>query len=227
MAVLYLIGGIAFMAKCEKCGKKISKDGVCSCTSAGENKSEALNVTSKKKFGDSLIEWGGLAFFIIILGVITLLAIGSPSRTAKKFAKAVSRENGGKTYCSLAYPDEFIDNIKSDEYIARHPSIKSWDNEVSDYKAAKEAEFKDGKLEVKSVEKKGRLSTDAVNCASSYFKTKFSVQNYHCTRGYEYKVTFDKEGSDKALSYNICVVKLKNDGWKVIEMSSERLIDEY
>lgn len=218
------------MAKCKKCGKEIPKGGVCSCTAAGENKSEeAVKKSWFKRLvsGDSFIEWAAVILFILLLGAITLLVIGSPKHTAKKFAKAITREKGGKTYFSLVYPDEFIDNIKSRDYIERHPSVKSWENELSDYRSAKEAEFKEGKLKVKDVENTGRLSTDAINSASNYFKTKFSVQNYHCTRGYEFKITFEKEGSDTYSGYSVCVVKLKNEGWKVIEMSAERLIDEY
>ncbi|MBQ8181608.1 MAG: hypothetical protein IJ010_06525 [Ruminococcus sp.] len=220
------------MAKCKNCGKEIPNGGVCSCTSANNNKSgsaAAVKESGLKKFfkGDSFIEWLGLIVLIIILVMITIFAIGSPKHGVKKFAKALTKENGAKSYFAMVYPDEFLENIKSKEYIERHPSIKSWDNELSDYKSAKKEEFSSGKLKVEKVEKISRLSTDGVNSASNYFKTKFSVQNYHCTKGYEYKITFDKEGTDTPQVYNVCVVKLKTDGWKIIEMNEERLIDEY
>lgn len=218
------------MAKCKNCGKEIPKGGVCSCTAADENKSEAAVKGSKLEKllkGDGFIEWMAVIVFILILGVIIVFAIGSPKHAAKKFAKSLTKEKGGKTYFSMVYPDEFLENIKSRDYVERHPSVKSWEDELSDYRSIKEEEFSGGKLKVKSVEKTGRLSTDAVNSASSYFKTKFGVQNYHCTRGYEFKITFDKEGSDTDPGYSVCVVKLKNDGWKIIEMTAAQLIDEY
>lgn len=214
------------MAKCKKCGKEIPKDGVCSCTVSGENvvKESGIKKIIKR---DSFIEWIAVIVLILILGLIVLLAIGSPKYAAKKFAKSLTKENGGKTYFSMVYPDEYINNIKDSSYVGKHPSVKSWDDDISNYKAAKENEFSDGKLKVEKVEKISRLSTDAVNSASDYFKTKYGVQNYHCTKGYEYKITFDKDGSDTAPGYTVCVVKLKNEGWKVIEMTSEKLIEEY
>ena len=203
------------MAKNKNGGNK--KD-AAKVNTAADNKSvsvsaEAVEASGVKKLlkGDSFLEWFAVILLILILLLITVLAIGSPKRSVKKFAKALTKENGGKTYFSMVYPDEFIDNIKSEEYLNKHASVT----------------LSNGKLKVEKIEKVSRLSTDGVNAASSYFKTKFTVNEYHCTKGYEYKITFDKEGSDSSLVYNVCVVKLKTDGWKIIEMDEERLIDEY
>ena len=220
------------MAKCKNCGKEIPKGGVCSCTSANNNKSgsaEAVKESGLKKIikGDSFIEWLGLIVIILILGVITILAIGSPKHGVKKFAKALTKENGAVSYFSMVYPDEYLDNIKSKEYIEKHPSVKKWEDELTAYQTAKKDEFSSGKMRVEKVEKVRRLSTEGVNSASNYFRSKFSVNNYHCTKGYEYKITFDKEGSDTPQVYNVCVVKLKTDGWKIVEMNEESLINEY
>ncbi|MBR3759642.1 MAG: hypothetical protein IKK47_01425 [Ruminococcus sp.] len=217
------------MAKNKNSGNK--KDAV-NVNTAADNKSvstEAVESSGVKKVlkSDSFIEWLAVILLILILALITVLAIGSPKRSVKKFAKALTKENGAKSYFAMVYPDEFIDNIKSKEYTDKHASVTSWDDELSNYKAAKKEEFNSGKLKVKKIEKVSRLSTDGVNAASNYFKTKFTVNNYHCTRGYEYKITFDKEGNDSTQAYNVCVVKLKTDGWKIIEMDEERLIDEY
>ncbi len=217
------------MAKNKNSGNK--KDAV-NVNTAADNKSvstEAVEASGVKKVlkSDSFIEWLAVILLILILALITVLAIGSPKRSVKKFAKALTKESGAKSYFAMVYPDEFIDNIKSKEYTDKHASVTSWDEELSNYKAAKKEEFSSGKLKVEKIEKVSRLSTDGVNAASNYFKTKFTVNNYHCTRGYEYKITFDKEGSDSPQAYNVCVVKLKTDGWKIIEMDEERLIDEY
>lgn len=214
------------MAKCKKCGKEIPKGGVCSCTDSAENtiKEKGLKNVLKR---DSFIEWTGIVVLILILGLIVLLAVGSPKHAAKRFAKSLTKEKGGKTYFSYVYPDEYIKNIKDATYVGKHSSVKSWDDDVSNYRSVKEEEFSGGKLKVEKVENTGRLSTEAVNSASNYFKTKYGVQNYHCTKGYEFKITFDKEGSDTAPSYTVCVIKLKKEGWKVIEMTPEQLIEEY
>ncbi len=217
------------MAKCKKCGKEIPNGGVCSCTGVNENKSESSKLPWFKRIfkGDGFIEWIAVIVLILVLGFITMLSIGFPNHAAKKFARSLTKEKSGKTYFSMIYPDEFIKNIKDSFYIERHPSVTSWDNELSNYKKLKKEEFSNGKLKVKKVEKTSRLSTEAVNAASNYFKTKFSVQNYHCTRGYEYSITFDKEGADESPIYRVCLVKLKNDGWKVIEMTAEQLMLDY
>ena len=212
--------------------KNIEKDSMRINAVADNNKSESLEAVKEsgiKKFfkGDSFIEWLAVIVLILILVVILVLSIGFPKRSVKKFAKALTKESGAKSYFSMVYPDEFLENIKNKDYIEKHPSITSWEDELSNYKKAKKEEFSNGKLKVKKVEKVSRLSTDGVNAASDYFKTKFTVQNYHCTRGYEYKITFDKEGADSPQVYNVCVVKLKTDGWKIIEMNEERLINEY
>lgn len=219
------------MAKNKNGGNK--KD-AAKVNTAADNKSvsvsaEAVEASGVKKLlkGDSFLEWFAVILLILILLMITVLAIGSPKRSVKKFAKALTKENGGKTYFSMVYPDEFIDNIKSEEYLNKHASVTSWEDELEKHNAAKKEELSNGKLKVEKIEKVSRLSTDGVNAASSYFKTKFTVNEYHCTKGYEYKITFDKEGSDSSLVYNVCVVKLKTDGWKIIEMDEERLIDEY
>lgn len=180
------------------------------------------NLPGNMKNNKSLVY--AAAGVIVLLIVLMLLVIstmsGGPNSVVKKYAKSTTDKRGGKTYYSLTYPDDVLKEIKGDG---------DYRDLIDEYNEMREDEidYLDGKATMPKFDKitrKEKLSKSQLRRAEEYFEflcESFDVDgdDIDVTKGYEikYRSKYKNEDGDKRnLKTTIWVVKVKGDGWKVL-----------
>ena len=85
------------------------------------------------------------------------------------------------------------------------------------------------KIEITSTKKVKKLSDEEIDYAKQYFEEiaeDYDVDaNIKIEEGYEYRVKgkINEDGDKETSNSKLCVVKIKGDGWKVINLSAEHL----
>lgn len=225
------------MAFCKFCGNEIPEGGTCSCQGAQDNAAPQQdnnaasfggdqgnnggfdNTVEKAKNNLPLIIGGVVGLIVLILVLVFIAGHTGAKGAANKYAKSMTKKNGGKVYSSLTLPDEYIKELKDDD---------KWDDMIDDYKDRMEDRLDDYKLTVKDVKKNKKLKKSALKGAEAYFEDTFDV-DVTVKKGYEFKIKTqmkDKEDGDKdTITTKVCVVKVKGDGWKVIPYDASDLAD--
>lgn len=173
------------------------------------------NLPGNMKGNKNLVLIAGGVLVVLILVLLVSLFSGGAGSTAKKYTKALTKKNGGKTILTLMYPDEYIDELKDDD---------EWKDEIEDWNDNMEDELDDIKIKIKKIEKKDKLSNKELKGAEAYFDYLYDC-DVDVKSGYEFKIKVQKndDGDKDTTSSEICVVKVKGDGWKVIPVSGKSL----
>lgn len=211
------------MAFCKFCGKEIPDGTTCSCQS-GANSAPAANNNNSNGGGVPLdtvkknlpMIIGGIVAFIVLICVLGFIGSHTGAKgAANKFAKAGTKKNGGKTVLSLTLPDDVIKDMKDDD---------EWKDSIEDYNDTMSDLLEDTKIKVKSVKKGKKLSKKALKGAEVYWEN-IGADDPKAKKGYVFKIKTQKksDGEKKTETEEICVVKFKGEGWKVIPKSSDSL----
>lgn len=221
------------MAFCKFCGKEISEGTVCE-DCAKKNAAEGNVAADDSTLGGAAS--GGLdqikkllpvcaAVVVVLIILIALLGGGGAKGAVKDFTKGMTSKNGAKKYYSATLLDDVIKEIKDDD---------DWDEMIEDWNDNTEDMLDDAKIKVKKIEKKGKLSNKECKAAEEFFENQADqydadVDDIDVKKGYEYRVKMQyKEDGDKDThSEKVCVVKVKGDGWKVIPLDADDLVDNY
>ena len=142
-----------------------------------------------------------------------------PDAAIEAFAKACTSKNGGKNYYTYQYPESYIKELKEDD---------EWEDMINDYNDDLADYLEDCKITVKDVKKGDKFDDDTLKSAESYFESRYDA-DVKITEGYEYKVKiqYEEDGEKETQTELICAVKLKDDGWKVINDDADYISSYY
>lgn len=164
---------------------------------------------------------------LLVLMILMCFFGGGAKGAVKKYVKAASSKNGGKTYYSYTLPKDVINKLKKkDKYDDLVDNFNDMVEGVLD-----ELEGKETVPKFMKIVKKTKLDDSELEAAEDYFKricSRYDVKssNVKVTKGYEMKIKTKNKDEDGDVEYHktkICVVKLKGDGWKIIPQSKESL----
>lgn len=223
------------MAFCKNCGKEISEGTLCEdcakteAANAAVNAADAVADTNSNNGGNDAVKKliPVCAAVVVVLIILIALLGGSGAKGAvKDFAKSMTSKKGAKTYYKVTLLDDAIKEIKDDD---------DWDDMIEDYNDEMEDMLDEGKIKVKKIEKKDKLSNKECKAAEEYFNEEqceeYDLDDVDVKKGYEYKIKFKykEDGDDDwdTESQKVCVVKVKGDGWKVIMLEADDLVDSY
>lgn len=183
---------------------------------------DANNESAPRKSRLSLIAGTAAAVVIIVLILLAVFYLLGPKKAVKKYVKAGIGKNGGKKYFSMILPDYVADQLKADE---------KWDDMIERYNNDNADARDDYKLKIKEINKKGKLSDDALDGAQLYFteiakKYDTKPQKLTIKKGWEFEIQLTKKEKKKSKtteSLTICAVKIKGEGWKIAEVSASDL----
>lgn len=183
---------------------------------------DANNESAPRKSKLSLIAGTAAAVVIIVLILLAVFYLLGPKKAVKKYVKAGIGKNGGKKYFSMILPDYVADQLKADE---------KWDDMIERYNNDNADARDDYKLKIKEINKKGKLSDDALDGAQLYFTEiakKYDTKPKKLTikKGWEFEITLNKKEKKKSTTtetLTICAVKIKGEGWKIAEVSVSEL----
>lgn len=183
---------------------------------------DANNESAPRKSRLSLIAGTAAAVVIIVLILLAVFYLLGPKKAVKKYVKAGIGKNGGKKYFSMILPDYVADQLKADE---------KWDDMIERYNNDNADARDDYKLKIKEINKKGKLSDDALDGAQLYFTEiakKYDTKPKKLTikKGWEFEITLNKKEKKKSTTtetLTICAVKIKGEGWKIAEVSVSEL----
>lgn len=159
---------------------------------------------------------GAIVGVIVLILIIVFLGGHTGAKgAANKYAKNVFKKNGFKSVAKVTMLDDAYKEYKSDD---------DFDEDKDAYKDGIEAmKDNDVKIKVKSVKKVGKLNTKERKQAKAIFKDQaedYDVDDdIEIKKGYEYevKVKVNADGDKSTETFKIWVVKVKGDGWKVID----------
>lgn len=225
------------MAYCKYCGEKLDKHGKCVCRGFKENEDKVekeneneeaikgtVEMTPEVKKKTSVFKYIGIAaivvvVFVVVISVISALnAYKSPVET---LAKGISK----------ADTELIMESIHTEDSAAAI-RVQAKDNGLSwkDYlrqndKAIKSALEGMGIKKVKAeVVAKEKLSGSNFDDVERYYEEKFEADVKKAYR-VEVEFTLKVNGEKKTESGWLCVVKLKNEGWKYCKQYSPDSFD--
>lgn len=237
------------MAFCKYCGTQYPDGGACTnpaCT--GANQAPAVNPSvnpfapqgepssqpSKKNSKGVFIALAIIVALIIAAVVVLVLVLNNKKKDDKKkvdshksavesYAESVYDKNG---YADLAeitmLEDTYKEYKKSDDF----------DDDKDDYKESIRDMNENGieDFSVDSIKKQDKLSEDALDAAEEYFEEQaedydVDIDDIEVSEGYDYKIKYEykEDGDKKTVTDYVCAVKVKGDGWKIIEYDAEDL----
>lgn len=180
------------------------------------------SVPQKRKL--PLIAGTAAAIVLIVLILLAVFYFLGPKKAVKKYVRAGIGKNGGKKYFSMILPDYVVNQLKSDE---------KWDDMIERYNDDNADARDDYKLKIKKIDKKNKLSGDALDGAKLYFaeiakKYDTKPQKLTIKKGWEFKITLNKKVKKKSKTtetLTVCAVNIKGEGWKIAEVSASELED--
>ena len=214
------------MAFCKHCGTQYPDGGSCTnpaCPGAQQAAAPAGNAfdggfneaMDKVKKNSGLIIGAIAAFVVLIIAIVFIANHTGAKGAANKYAKNVLKKNGFKNVSKVTMLDDAYKEYKGeDEFDDAKDAHKDGIETLKD---------NDCKFKIKSVKKAGKLNKKELKWAKNHFKDqaeKYDVDDdIEIKKGYEYKVKVkSKVDGDKSTStFKIWVVKVKGDGWKVID----------
>lgn len=215
------------MAFCKHCGTQYPDGGSCTnpaCPGAQQAAAPANNsaldggfneAMDKVKKNSSSIIAAVVAVIVLVL-IITFIAGHTGAKgAANKYAKNVFKKNGFKNISKVTMLDDAYKEYKGeDEFDDAKDAHKDGIETLKD---------NDCKFKIKSVKKAGKLSSKELKWAKNYFKDQaeeFDVDDdIDVKKGFEYKIKVKSniDGDKSTSTFKIWVVKVKGDGWKVID----------
>lgn len=134
-------------------------------------------------------------------------------------------KDGAKKYYTATFLGSTIKQLKKDD---------DWDDMIDDWNDSMEDTLEDYKFKVKSIEKTDKLDDDALEAAENYFQQqadRYDVDDdIKVKGGAEYKIKIqvtEDDGDKETNTQKLCAVEVKGDGWKVITLEAEDLVDYY
>lgn len=214
------------MAFCKHCGTEYPDGGSCpnpACPGAQQAPAQSGNpldggfndAMEHVKKNKSAIIGAVIAVIVLILVIVFLGGHMGAKGAANKYAKNVFKKNGFKSVTKVTMLDDAYKEYKSDD---------DFDEDKDAYKDGIEAlKDNDCKFKVKSVKKSGKLKNKELKEAKKYFKSQADIydvdDDIEVKKGYKYKVKVKSniDGDKSTGTYTIWVVKVKGNGWKVID----------
>lgn len=215
------------MAFCKHCGTQYPDGGSCpnpACPGAQQQTpaqsgnpldggfNDAMEHVKKNK---SAIIGAVIAVIVLVLVIVFLGGHMGAKGAANKYAKNLFKKNGFKATTKVTMLDDAYKEYKSDD---------DFDEDKDAYKDGIEAlKDNDCKFKVKSVKKSGKLKNKELKEAKKYFKSQAGIydvdDDIEVKKGYKYKVKVKSniDGDKSTGAYTIWVVKVKGNGWKVID----------
>lgn len=227
------------MAFCKFCGKEIPDGAVCGCPGSQNAAQAPMNQVNNQMnggydpgFGQVNNQGGSsasgvkdnlpkivacvIALLVVILALVFITGNTGAKGAAKKFAKSLTKKNGGKNYYSLTLPDDKIEELKDDD---------EWKDRIEDYNEnIEDLRDDDYKLKVKDVKKGKKLSNKALKGAEAYWE-KIGADDPEAKKGYEFKIKIqaNDDGDKDTSTQEVCVVKFKGEGWKIVPTDADEL----
>lgn len=163
------------------------------------------------------------AVLLVVLIIFIVVYFFSSKRAVKKYVKAGISIKGGKNYFSMILPDYVADQLRSDD---------KWDDMIDSYNADNADIRDDFKFTIKNITKRIKLSDEALDGAQIYFieiAKKYDTKpvDLDIIKGREFEIKLtrkDRESKKKTTeSLVVCAVKIKGNGWKIVEISASEL----
>ena len=148
---------------------------------------------------------------VILIGLITLVP---PYTTARKFGKALAKNNDINTIVELVYPEGYMEKSGID-YNVYEDTLSQCLSTVKNYGEIKYSRVKMGK-KIKSNDLKDIESFYDFICEVVDFKTNVKIE-----KGYEAEIKFKHD--DYKSTYKCCVVKMKGEGWKIFPLPVDEI----
>lgn len=216
------------MAFCKHCGTEYPDGGSCpnpACPGAQQAPAQSGNpldggfndAMEHVKKNKSAIIGAVIAVIVLVLVIVFLGGHMGAKGAANKYAKNVFKKNGFKSVTKVTMLDDAYKELKSDD---------DFDDAKDNFNdGIEELKDNDCKIKVKSVKKAGKLNKKELKAAKTYFKDQ--AEDYDVDdditvkKGYEYKVKVkvNVDGDKSTETFKIWVVKVKGNGWKVIDKS--------
>ena len=186
------------------------------------------NLPGSMKNNKNLVYIAVAAIAALILLLLCVLCLGGGAKGAvKKYVKAASNKNGGKTMMELTLPKSVIKELKDeDEYEDKVDSFNEMVEDMID-----DLEDDETLPKFDKITRKEKLKKSDIRQAENYFED--MCEDYDAddddikvSQGFEMKVKTkfkNEDGETKHDTEKICVVKVKGDGWKIIPMSADEL----
>jgi len=160
-----------------------------------------------------------LPAILVIIALLTVIVIGlvtfaAPYMTARKFGKALAKDNDIDTILEMVFPEGYIEKSGID-YNMYSESISQALSSIKCYGEVKYTGVKIGK-KIKSGDLKDIEKYYDYICKAADMRTNVRIQ-----KGYEVDIKFKLDG-DKS-TCKCCVVKMKGEGWKVFPLPIDEL----
>lgn len=145
----------------------------------------------------------------------------SPASVVKTYVESLYNKDGFEKYTKLSMPDSVYKVYKKEDDFQDDKDF--FDDMIEDLKD------NNIKIEITSTKKVKKLSDEEIDYAKQYFEEiaeDYDVDaNIKIEEGYEYRVKgkINEDGDKETSNSKLCVVKIKGDGWKVINLSAEHL----
>lgn len=221
------------MAFCKHCGSEYPDGGNCTnpaCPAAQQQEAAPTGNPLDGGFNEAMehvkknsgIIIGGVIGFIVLVILIVFLGSHTGAKgAANKYAKNFYNKNGFKKVTKVTMLNEAYKEYKDSD---------DFDDDKDTFKDTIEAlKDNDVKVKIKSVKKGKKLGSKELKGAKAYFKSQakeYKVDDdIEVKKGYEFKIKakIKHDGETKTTTEKICVVKVKGNGWKVIEQSADAL----
>ena len=225
------------MAYCKYCGNYVKDEEICNCNSIFSRVTDMWEDANKNHSKKKVIIGTVIIAGIIIAAIIVILFVflykndkEKKTETAKEAAKnyimASWNSKKGNQYFRYSFTQDVIDQMKKNG---------EWNDELLNHKELTQ-NVTDVDIElIRQIEK---MNEDQLGFAENFYK---SIYKHHdleydgldINKGYEfivqYEIEYEEDGEyyKDTKMYRICVVKIGNDGWKIIDMSLENLEDYY
>ena len=160
-----------------------------------------------------------LPAILVIIALLTVIVIGlvtfaAPYMMARKFGKALAKDNDIDTILEMVFPEGYIEKSGID-YNMYSESISQALSSIKCYGEVKYTGVKIGK-KIKSGDLKDIEKYYDYICKAADMRTNVRIQ-----KGYEVDIKFKLDG-DKS-TCKCCVVKMKGEGWKVFPLPIDEL----
>ena len=136
-----------------------------------------------------------------------------------KWADSMFDKNGGDVYYSALIPASVADEVKSDS---------TYKELVSMYKQGFEEVVENRSYRVVRITRLDALTDNELIGAENYFSDQYGGE-FTAMQGYEYDITIERKdkssGSKDEFEAFACAVKLKGDGWTIIDDDKSLLRD--
>lgn len=205
------------MGFCKYCGKELDSEGRCTCAEFEEEntvqkekiKADELTDGKAKKI---LIGIGiGILVATIIALVIWIIASANAyKKPVNKLVKGIKWHNS-ETLIEAMYTEDDVAELK----VRVKNSGKSWEDFIKESnKAIKENSELEGRKRLKGdIVAKEKLSGSNLDNISNFYEKQFEADVKKAYR-VEVKFTLKENGEKRECDGWLCVVKLKDGGWK-------------